>query len=359
MTDNDSGAIAPADDNHDDGSEPHVDIDHEFAIFLAQQQEEPLVTLDLEYDYGRLASQVLAETPEQPDWLVPGLLVPGWTTKLAGREKDGKGTYSFYLIGCLERNEPTAHGESCGRSVTTLVFTEEPIDSIREKLELFGIEQARIVEAYRWASFTWDEKVARLFEVARLGGHGVILIDNISRATGIDDENGVELARCVEALIDAARNAEVAVLLNHHHRKKGGAIEDRSRGGTGLAAATDINVELTHPGGEWTSRKRKLNSRGRLGATVWEMQIELSEDGSSYSVTDGDDNAVSEADSRRLFDMLALGPETTVQEFAVRAGLTEATARRRLQALVAAGEAEVDTTNTAHVFRKVLQVAEG
>jgi hypothetical protein len=41
---------------------------------------------------GRTAAQILTEVPEQPDWLIPGLLARGWVMKLAGREKVGKGT---------------------------------------------------------------------------------------------------------------------------------------------------------------------------------------------------------------------------------------------------------------------------
>src|SRR5437868_4676185 len=104
---------------------------------------------------GRTAKDLLAQVPEQVNWLVPGVLAPGWTTKLAGREKLGKGTHAYYLIGCLERGERTVYGPAAVGKAKTLILTEEPEESVREKVELFKLSDAYIIFGYELAGRTW------------------------------------------------------------------------------------------------------------------------------------------------------------------------------------------------------------
>lgn len=212
--------------------------------------------------FGRTAAELLAEQPEEVDWLVPGLLAPGWSMKLAAREKTGKGTLIAYLIGCLERDEATVFGEAPGRRVASLILTEEPPESMREKLAAFDLQRSVVVSGHELAGYGWGEKVGLLVKHAVEDGHGVIFVDNISRAAGIEDENGTEMARACEQLIDRAREHGIACILDHHHKKGGSALEDKSRGGTALAGAVDINVEMVRSN-DWTSRTRTLSARGR------------------------------------------------------------------------------------------------
>lgn len=288
---------------------------------------------------GRLARDLTNESPAEIDWLVPGLVAPGWTVKVAAREKVGKGTLAQYVIGSLERGEETCFGPT-SRPATAVILTEEPPESMVEKLRLFGVEQARVVYNWELASKTWEEKVGALVEIAVTEGRALVFVDNISRAAGIEDEAGTELARAIEYLQDRCRADRLAAWIDHHHRKGSGSDENMSRGSTSIAGAADINVDMFRRG---KGRVRRLKSLGRLRATTWEKLVELSEDGTAYAVVADDLEVAPDEDADHLADRLIVAQrgELTVSEFEGIAGVSKSSARRRLEALVAAGEATV------------------
>ena len=292
---------------------------------------------------GRSAADLLAETPEEPDWLIPGLVARGWLVKFAAREKTGKGTLIAHLLGRLERREASVFGPPAEEGVTAVIYTEEPPESIREKVERAGLERAWIV--YGWelaACSTWGEKVDRLVRIAQDGGHGVIFVDNVSRAAGVEDEAGVELARAAEQLGSAAQAAGLTVVIDHHHKKGAGKLDDKSRGGTALAGACDNNIEMVRVGG-WDSRVRRLSSRGRLTATIWEQTIALSDDGRDYvSVADTTQpQTLKERQRLRALDN-AGDSGMTASEAAAGWECSNDTARRQLEDFVSKGWASED-----------------
>jgi hypothetical protein len=302
---------------------------------------------------GVSAEQLLTETPEEIEWLVPGLLAPGWTIKIAAREKTGKGTFVFYLLGCLERGDETCLGAGTGRPTSAVVLTEEPTEALREKVAAFGLQRAYILQGSHLIG-TWKEKVELLALVAQVLGHDIVFIDNISRSAGVEDEAGMEMARACETFMDMVQSRGLAGIIDHHHRKASGSPEDMSRGTTALAGATDVNVEMFRDKkGGWMSRRRRLVARGRTRATIWEKWVELSEDGKSYEVTEGGAEHQLTADFGVL--ALQLGGETTAKEFSKARGLSLNMAKRRLMALVECDvegiEVECDVSGKAHVWR--------
>ena len=152
----------------------------------------------------------------------------------------------------------------------------------------------------------------------------LVFVDNLSRAAGIEDEAGTELARALEHLMDRARGASLAVLIDHHHKKGHDAIENKSRGSTSIAGATDINVEMVRDGHRG-SRRRKLSAQGRLRVSNWERIVELSDDGREYRAADKDGANEIGADAQRAFmDRVALGElggRATVADFMLRIGV--------------------------------------
>lgn len=223
---------------------------------------------------GRTARSLRDTTPAEPDWLIPGILGLGMATELNGREKIGKGWFETYLLGRLEHGEPTFFGPGKIERATALIYTEEPEYSLREKMEAFDIEQSFIIYHWELAMMTWTQKVDWLAKAAIEKGAQVLFIDNISSATGVDDENGVALARSVEPLTQKAKEFELALLYDRHQRKSGGQVEDLSRGGTALAGAVDQIVAMLKADGN----ERKLKSWGRLWEHNWDRTVELTED---------------------------------------------------------------------------------
>jgi hypothetical protein len=130
-------------------------------------------------------------------------------------------------------------------------------------------------------------------------------------------------------------------VIDHHHKKGSDRIENKSRGGTALQGAVDVNVEIERVGGR-DSRRRRITAFGRIRATHWQRVIELNEDGTDY-VAVGDDVEPLGADGQRLWgDTQTLrkhGP-LTAQTFRQLINRSDSVARRRLNALVDAGFAK-------------------
>jgi hypothetical protein len=228
---------------------------------------------------GRTALELRQTVPPEPEWLVPGMLALGLTTEVNGREKIGKGWFESYLIGSLERGEPTLFGPGREQPTKALIYTEEPGQSLVQKFEAFGVEQAYVVYQWELAALNWNDKINWLVTHAGELGTDLVFIDNISAATGTDDENGVELARKVEPLSRKAKEHQLAILYDRHQRKTAGKVEDLARGGTALAGAVDQIVAMS----KGSERERRLDSWGRLWGHAWTRTIELNEDHTEYT----------------------------------------------------------------------------
>lgn len=304
---------------------------------------------------GILASD-LSAVPTDVSWLVPGVAAPGWFTIIGGREKGGKGWLTFYLLGCLERGEDSLFGPS--GQASSVIYTEEPLESIEEKRAAFGLQKSLIIFTHQLAGLSWEQKTAELVRAALGGGHRVLFLDNASRATGVEDENGPELARLIEPLAEACKAEGITLLVNHHHKKGKDAAENKLRGGTGLPAAADVVIDLTKGRGE--TRKRHLSSRGRLAATNWTRTVELTETADEYiDVTEdektredghGSEAIYREHEARRL--ITEHGP-ATVDAFATLAGVSKDKGRRLLNRLADDGVLvrERKTATSPYLYR--------
>ncbi len=252
----------------------------------------------------------------EPEWWIPGLIAKGWLVKVAAREKTGKGTLMFHLLGALEAQEPTLLGPAAPYPITSLIYTEEPMDSVQEKILQQGgrLKGGQVVFHHSLPQTVrsmaplprWDAICKLLVAHAVAGGHQLIFVDNISRAAQVDDENGTELSRRADMLAEPAKAAGLTVVIDHHHRKGAGDVQSLSRGGTALAGATDVNLEMVRVGNN-TSRKRKLSCVGRIRATCWERTWELSEDGQDYFELAGDGDPDSARDRAWLAAILEHG----------------------------------------------------
>jgi hypothetical protein len=269
--------------------------------------------------FGRTAAEVVASTPDEPDWLIPGLLARGWALELHAREKTGKGQFLTNLLGALENQRPTLFGPAAAEPVTALIYTEEPEDTLSQKLYDALVRRALIVEHWELARLgEWEDRWPALLDRAVGDGHGVLFIDNVSRATGTEEEAGTELARKVEPLLTAARKQGIAVIIDRHQRKSGGKPEDLARGGTALDGAVEVVVAMQRYG-SWEDRRRRLFAHGRHHLTRWERLVELSEDRTEY--IDAGDVGAAATDIRDA--VLYEQPEWTVKEFAAATGYSD------------------------------------
>jgi AAA domain len=313
---------------------------------------------------GRTAEELREETPPEVAWLVPGVLAPGWSSLLAGREKiAGKGTLAAYLVGCGERAEDSCFGPT--RRFRTLVVTEEPPESIREKLDAFDIQDAVIVFGWELSvgsadlrgrvqgsrgtdrkDAIWSVRVEKIVREAKAREVDVVFCDNVSRLAGVEDEAGVELGRRIEVLADACRREGLALLADVHHRKSGGRVEDAARGSTSLTGAVDIIVHIVRKRSD--SRVRHLTALGRVHGANWTAAVELAEDGSSYSralfAEAGGEDATDWSDvptrEERALDIVQEEGETTAARVAEVLGVGLRSAQRYLEVLEHGGAVE-------------------
>jgi hypothetical protein len=331
-------------------SEFHSDAPAAQAVEPAAQAVEPAApeSAPLVLVLGRRASELLQTVPEEPRWLIPGIAAHGWMVKFAAREKTGKGTFVVVgLLGPLERGEPTVFGSPTeARALSSLILTEEPDASIREKAAPAGLCLARIVPGYEAARHfpKWKDKAKYLVDLAGVEGHELLFIDNFSRAAGVEEEAGTELARAAEWVGDLARAGGITLLLDHHHKKGAGKTEDKSRGGTAFAGACDNNIEIVRVG-DWTSRTRKLSSRGRLSSTIWEKTIQLTEDWRYEIVGDG---GLPERERVRIEQLQSIPGGVTSAEYAELIGVSRQAAQKVLDEFVTQGRATKDTSGRAH-----------
>jgi hypothetical protein len=271
--------------------------------------------------------------------------------KFAAREKVGKGTFVTNLLGHVERGEATVFGDATA-PVSALIYSEEPQDSMREKISKAGLRKATIIFGWELAHMLpkpgqratpWQLKADYLVQRAVEEGHEIAFIDNISRAAGVEDEGGVELARAAEYLFQAAKAQSLTVLFDHHHKKGAGKLADKSRGGTALSGATDNNIEIEMDGGDWTSRVRRVSSRGRVAATNWQRKIALNDDGSDYVVVADDHQPQGSKDRQRLRILAKHFPKgATARDFGEAVELKERAARNALNSFAEAGWATRD-----------------
>jgi DNA-binding transcriptional ArsR family regulator len=272
---------------------------------------------------------------------------------LSGREKLGKGSFMLYLLGRLEQGgQETVFGSLPERPIKAVIYTEEPVESIREKLDAFGLEHARIVYHWQLAHLrNWREKASALVRIAAVTGAEIVFVDNISRASAVEEESGNELSRLgLEPLISCAKPLGLAVIIDHHHKKGRDSAENMSRGGTSLPGAVDVKLDMFRIGKRTTDRRRKLTSLGRIRRTNWERSFEQTEDRRDYleieTPPDREALADYEASGERISDLFTLnglGGETTVKQFATLLGdVHRTTAKRRLDALEANGLVTVE-----------------
>lgn len=329
-----------------------------------------MVGLKEVHGVGEPAKLLRTRAPKEQDWLIPGLIFRGGVTLIGGREKlSGKSTLVFSIIGALERNEATMFGQAYGRSVRTLIVTEEPEYAIVDKLNRFNLNDAWIVQDSYWPldRFTgettrqrWASKLEQVEKLAHAIGVELVIIDPLSRIAEVEDEAGRELGSRAEAVGSMAARSGLAVVIVHHNNKRtDAAVEDRMRGSTSLTAAVEQIVQIDRRSKK-SPRQRTADSYGRVEASNWTKTYELGLDTVTY--TEVDVIAANEEESRQDLELVRSMGSTTKKQFLemlmldpTDANLQQVT--RRLEKLVETGlcvkdkkgrEVEYTVTDTSY-----------
>ncbi len=292
----------------------------------------PLGTAD---DPAKTTRDMLKAPPTQ--WRHPGYETVAGVNMLYGRPKSGKSTLEYARASAFERGDIFL-GIPVNVKASTFFLTEEGDETIREKVEMFGLRRAEFLtyadaKARGW---TFPESLAFAMRKCHAKGHRRLTIDTLATWAEVKDLNdSKEMLDAINAVRVACQG--VTVTFVYHSRKAAGDHGDAILGASGIFAALDIATEV-----ERDDKRRNIKTDSRYRDVPDAVAVEL--DGSAFVVVGVPRvNKVKRAadDSKDLvLARLRLGPVTVAQIVAEGvADLKEYQVAKYCRELVAAGKA--------------------
>jgi hypothetical protein len=290
----------------------------------------------------RTLAELLALGDEKHEWIWERYCARGAKTLLSAQPKIGKSTLGCQLVGAVLAGEPYL-GLATSDSAVALYLTEETnITSIAEKLVTGGVNpddsRLRILRRVDVHGQRWPEVVLELSRraVALRDEHGaaevLVVLDGLSKWAGFENENdSSETERALNALDPLAEAGAAILILNH-----AGWTARRSRGASGIVGAVDLVLFMDGEAGSQGARS-VVYQGGRLHPEPPDKLNVSMREGRLYVVGEGHNRAVAN-NLVRIMDLLKHGP-TTADQVAHLLDVSERTARRYLQELVAGGNA--------------------
>ena len=205
-------------------------------------------------------------------------------TLLTSRWKSGKTTLLSVLLSRLGPG-----GELAGLPVAAgraAVVSEEAPElwADRGRRLGFGPHLSFMCRPFRGkpSAGEWQALLDRLADEQDRAGLQLVVIDPLASFLPGSDENNASALLAALAPLQRLTAAGVAVLLLHHPRKTDG----EPRGSGALPGFADILVQMIGPPRtQLESRRRSLLAASRFAETPAERRIELSADGTTYTLT--------------------------------------------------------------------------
>ncbi len=234
-------------------------------------------------------AQIVAETPSTVPWVAYPVAYSGGVTVVAGPPKGGKSTLLGHLARCAETGEKFLGEFDVRPGTPLLLMTEEYGVPVVTKTKAFGLSAMEVVQRSDAVRAGWglaDSLAAASRWVSNHDG-AVVIIDTLAVWAGIENENDAgETTAAVETIRHALADRDAAVILVHHTRKGGGIAGEATRGSGAIAAACDVQAELTyHNPADPLDSRRWLTVRGRILETT-SMLVEYNTASHVYSVVD-------------------------------------------------------------------------
>lgn len=193
-----------------------------------------------------------ADSDKPIEWLLKGILPRQGVGIVYGAPKSGKSFVAFDLAARLACMLPWFNVRTPKERIGTLLLLGEGAGTIRTRLAAFRQATGAAMPSIAWASVANLSSAAGIIEARRIIADakagmaargirlGLIEVDTLASALGLEDENSApEVTAALKALEALAVEFDVAVLGIHHAGKNG-----QDRGSSAFRAACDVMLSV-------------------------------------------------------------------------------------------------------------------
>jgi hypothetical protein len=268
----------------------------------------------------RPLGEALRDAPDEPPWLVQGMVARTLLTVLGGRPKVGKSTFAFGMLKAVAHSElfvdvPTVRARS-------LLLTEERHLTLNEKRRAFALEDDDVHVLMRHeADGDWPVIVEQAVRYCLDHDLAILVVDTWDKWPDFyaDSENNSGDVLTNLAPLQLAAGSDLAVLILAHQRKGRGRYGEALRGSNAFAGAVDVILELERAASELGDQGgRVLYGTSRLMGTPEKLTLTWDATTGLY-ITENIEEAQLGADRARVIAALD-NEERTRAELAERAG---------------------------------------
>ncbi len=243
------------------------------------------------------------EGPDEPDWILHGLIGRGVFSMINGQPKAGKSTWMTCLL------DHADGGEFCNRDVRpfkALVLSEEP--SIVWTPRKRNAPRRRILVSTCHDSAEsvadWNSQLEEIEAIIVSRKLDLVVLDTVAHLSPCDENDAQEVTKVCSAIKKLAQRANVAILAVHHTAKNGGK---GARGSGVWTSSPDININFTIKGDD-ESRERKMRCKGRFEQVPEWMNLSYRK-GSGYTVTSESEQDKAEVGIEEVQEILMANQE--------------------------------------------------
>jgi hypothetical protein len=268
----------------------------------------------------RPLGEALRDAPDEPPWLVRGMVARTLLTVLGGRPKVGKSTFAFGMLKAVAHGEPFLDAPTA--RTRSLLLTEERHLTLNEKRKAFALNDDDVHVLMRHeADGDWPAIVEQAVRYCLDHELAILVVDTWDKWPDFyaDSENNSGDVLTNLAPLQLAAGSDLAILILAHQRKGRGRYGEALRGSNAFAGAVDVILELERAVGEFGDQcGRVLYGTSRLMGTPEKLAL-VWDAASGLYTSDANEEVQLAADLAKVVSALD-DEERRREELAERAG---------------------------------------